>query len=98
MKRKMYVVAGPTASGKSAFSLRLAKAVNGTIINADSLQVYEDVPILTARPTPEEQENVPHLLYGFLNAFGLKSKECLSKKTFFSWYRFHYSSIFLQNM
>ena len=65
----MYVVAGPTASGKSAFSLRLAKAVNGTIINADSLQVYEDVPILTARPTPEEQENVPHLLYGFLNAF-----------------------------
>lgn len=87
MKAKMFVIAGPTASGKSAFSLRLAKAVGGVVINADSLQVYEDVPILTARPTPAEQDGVPHELYGFLDAFQKSSvalwlekvKEVLSK-------------------
>ena len=87
MKAKMFVIAGPTASGKSAFSLRLAKAVGGVVINADSLQVYEDVPILTARPTPAEQDGVPHKLYGFLDAFQKSSvalwlekvKEVLSK-------------------
>lgn len=68
-RKKIYVVMGPTASGKSRFSLDLAHALGGEIINADSMQVYEDVPILTARPDPLEMEGVPHHLYGFLDAF-----------------------------
>jgi tRNA dimethylallyltransferase len=58
------LVAGPTASGKSALALDLAERLNGTIINADSMQVYADLRVLTARPTPEEEARVPHRLYG----------------------------------
>lgn len=57
-------IAGPTASGKSAYALRVAKAVGGEIINADALQVYADLRILSARPTPEEMEGIPHHLFG----------------------------------
>jgi len=60
------VVAGPTASGKSALAAGLAAAADGVVINADSMQVYRDVPTLTARPTPREERGVPHRLYGFL--------------------------------
>jgi len=62
------LIAGPTASGKSALALRVAETLNGTIVNADSMQVYRDLRILTARPTPEEERRVPHRLYGHVDA------------------------------
>jgi tRNA dimethylallyltransferase len=58
------IVAGPTASGKSALALDLAERLGGTIINADSMQVYRELRILTARPTPADEARVPHRLYG----------------------------------
>ncbi|MBR0659949.1 tRNA (adenosine(37)-N6)-dimethylallyltransferase MiaA [Neoroseomonas oryzicola] len=58
------LVAGPTASGKSALALAIAERVGGTVINADSMQVYRELRIITARPTPEEEARVPHRLYG----------------------------------
>lgn len=58
------IVAGPTASGKSALALMLAQRLRGTIINADSMQVYRDLRVLTARPTADEEALVPHQLYG----------------------------------
>jgi tRNA dimethylallyltransferase len=62
------LIAGPTASGKSALALRLAERIGGTIVNADSMQVYRDLRIITARPTPEEERRVPHRLYGHVDA------------------------------
>lgn len=61
------LIAGPTASGKSALALALAERHRGTVINADSMQVYRELRILTARPTPEEEARVPHALYGFVS-------------------------------
>lgn len=61
------VLAGPTASGKSALGIAIAEKVNGTIINADSMQVYRDLRVLTARPTDDEMRQVPHRLYGVLD-------------------------------
>jgi tRNA dimethylallyltransferase len=58
------LVAGPTASGKSALALALAERLCGTIVNADSMQVYRELRVLTARPTPQEEARVPHALYG----------------------------------
>ena len=58
------IIAGPTASGKSALALFLAEQFGGVIINADSMQIYRELRILTARPTPEDHARVPHLLYG----------------------------------
>ena len=57
-------IAGPTASGKSAWALEIAKSVGGEIINADALQVYADLQILSARPTAAEMDGVPHHLFG----------------------------------
>src|ERR1041385_5323470 len=62
------LIAGPTASGKSALALALAEAIGGTIVNADSMQVYRDLRIITARPTPDEEARVPHRLYGHVDA------------------------------
>ncbi len=62
------LIAGPTASGKSALALRLAVRLGATVVNADSMQVYRDLRIITARPTPEEEERVPHRLYGHVDA------------------------------
>ncbi|GIX10462.1 MAG: tRNA dimethylallyltransferase [Elioraea sp.] len=62
------IVAGPTASGKSALALALAERVGGTVINADSMQVYRELRILTARPTPQDEARVPHRLYGVRSA------------------------------
>ncbi len=62
------LIAGPTASGKSALALRLAEKAGGVIINTDSMQVYRDLRIVTARPTPEEEARVPHRLYGHRDA------------------------------
>jgi tRNA dimethylallyltransferase len=64
----LIVVAGPTASGKSALALHLAEAARGMIINADSMQLYRDLPVLTARPTPQDEARAPHRLYGILDA------------------------------
>jgi tRNA dimethylallyltransferase len=61
---KIILIAGPTASGKSA----LAEKRGGIVINADSMQVYHDLRIITARPTPAEEQRVPHLLYGHVDA------------------------------
>jgi tRNA dimethylallyltransferase len=62
------LIAGPTASGKSALALELAKTHGGFIINADSMQVYRDLRIITARPSPDEEKRVPHRLYGHVDA------------------------------
>ncbi|MEA2900013.1 MAG: tRNA dimethylallyltransferase [Bradyrhizobium sp.] len=62
------LIAGPTASGKSALALALAEATGGVIINADSMQVYRDLRIITARPAPQEEAVVPHRLYGHVDA------------------------------
>jgi tRNA dimethylallyltransferase len=62
------LIAGPTASGKSALALALAERFIGTIINADSMQVYRDLRIITARPSKEEETRVPHRLYGHVDA------------------------------
>ena len=62
------LIAGPTASGKSALALALAERIGGTIVNADSMQVYADLRIITARPTPAEEARVPHRLYGQVDA------------------------------
>src|ERR1700684_3305434 len=62
------LIAGPTASGKSALALALAEKLGGTIINADSMQVYRDLRIITARPTRDEEQRVPHRLYGHVDA------------------------------
>jgi tRNA dimethylallyltransferase len=59
------LIAGPTASGKSALALALAERTGGTIVNADSAQVYRDLAIVTARPTPVEEARIPHRLYGY---------------------------------
>jgi tRNA dimethylallyltransferase len=65
---KAVLIAGPTASGKSALALELARKAGGLIINADSMQVYRDLRIITARPTPEEEALIPHRLYGDVDA------------------------------
>jgi tRNA dimethylallyltransferase len=65
---KAVLIAGPTASGKSALALSLARSTGGIIINADSMQVYRDLRIITARPTLEEEADVPHRLYGHVDA------------------------------
>jgi tRNA dimethylallyltransferase len=62
------LIAGPTASGKSALALRLAEKLGGTIVNADSMQVYGDLRVITARPTVEEEAQAPHRLYGHVDA------------------------------
>ncbi len=62
--RHALIVAGPTCSGKSALALALAQRLGGTIVNADSMQVYRELRIVTARPTPSEEALIPHALYG----------------------------------
>jgi tRNA dimethylallyltransferase len=62
------LIAGPTASGKSALGIKLARALDGVVINADSMQVYRDLRVITARPTPGEEAEAPHRLYGHVDA------------------------------
>jgi tRNA dimethylallyltransferase len=62
------LIAGPTASGKSGLALRLAEHLGGVVINADSMQVYRELRVLTARPSAEDEARVPHALYGFVGA------------------------------
>ena len=65
---KVILIAGPTASGKSALALELAASLGGAIVNADSMQVYRDLRIITARPSPAEEAQAPHRLYGHVDA------------------------------
>jgi tRNA dimethylallyltransferase len=65
---KAVLIAGPTASGKSALALELAQKTGGVVINTDTMQVYRDLRVLTARPTPKEESAVPHRLYGYVDA------------------------------
>ena len=67
LSSKIILISGPTASGKSNFAIELAKKVKGEIINADSMQVYKELKILTARPNPKDYQIIKHHLYGFLN-------------------------------
>ena len=62
------LITGPTASGKSALALKLARERNGVVVNADSMQVYDTLRVLTARPSEAEMEGIPHLLYGHVPA------------------------------
>ena len=64
-KSKIILLSGPTASGKSSFGIKLAKKINGEIINADSMQVYKQIKILSARPSLKNYQKVRHHLYGF---------------------------------
>ncbi|MFC3070808.1 tRNA (adenosine(37)-N6)-dimethylallyltransferase MiaA [Phenylobacterium soli] len=68
MEPRIWLIAGPTASGKSALALRLAKATGAQIVNADSMQLYRDLHVLTARPSPEEEAEAPHRLFGTVDA------------------------------
>src|SRR5262245_28342512 len=68
MRMDAVLIAGPTASGKSAAALALAERFGGAIINADSMQVYAELRVLTARPSAEDERRVPHLLYGHVCA------------------------------
>lgn len=63
------IIVGATASGKTSFSLKVANEISAEIINADSLQVYKDLQILSARPSIQEQNNIPHYLYGYMDAY-----------------------------
>jgi len=65
LKSKIILISGPTASGKSKFALKIAKKLNGEIINADSMQVYKELKILTARPSKIDLKKIEHHLYGF---------------------------------
>ena len=67
LKSKIILISGPTASGKSNFAIKLAKKINGEIINADSMQVYKELKILSARPDPKDYQKITHHLYGFHN-------------------------------
>ena len=64
-KSKIILISGPTASGKSNFAIKVAKKVDGEIINADSMQVYKELRVLTARPLKKDYQKIPHHLYGF---------------------------------
>src|SRR5262245_5586526 len=66
--QRAVLIAGPTASGKSALALAVAEKIGGIVINADSMQVYRDLKIITARPPPEEEARAPHRLYGHVDA------------------------------
>ena len=65
LKSKIILIYGPTASGKSVFSVKLARKINGEIINADSMQVYKELKILSARPFQKDYQKIKHHLYGF---------------------------------
>ncbi len=64
---KIILISGPTASGKSSFAVKIAKKINGEIINADSMQVYKKLKILTARPSNKHKQNIKHHLYGVID-------------------------------
>ncbi|MFK3888561.1 tRNA (adenosine(37)-N6)-dimethylallyltransferase MiaA [Sphingomonas sp. NPDC079357] len=66
-KPRLALIAGPTASGKSALAIELAEEIGGTVINADASQVYRDLRVLSARPSPADEARVPHRLFGYVD-------------------------------
>ena len=94
MPKKIILLAGPTASGKSKLAIQLAKKIKGEIINADSMQVYKEFSILSSRPNNQELKKVKHHLYGIisvkeyfsagdcLNKLKLKLKQVLKRKKY----------------
>ncbi|SCA55647.1 tRNA dimethylallyltransferase [Candidatus Terasakiella magnetica] len=83
-KNKVVVIGGPTASGKSATALDVAQEFNGVIINADSMQIYKGLPVVTACPTPEDEARIPHRLYQVMDpaetcSAGLWEKMCIEE-------------------
>ena len=68
MEPRIWLIAGPTASGKSALALRLAQEIGAEIVNGDALQLYADLRLLTARPSVEEEAQAPHHLFGTVDA------------------------------
>jgi tRNA dimethylallyltransferase len=68
MEPRIWLIAGPTASGKSSLALRLAEAADAEIVNADSMQLYRDLRVLTARPSPEDEQRAPHHMFGIVDA------------------------------
>ena len=77
LKSKIILVYGPTASGKSDFAIKLAKKIKGEIVNADSMQVYKELKILSARPILKNYKNIKHHLYGFQSVKKLFSGDWL---------------------
>ena len=71
LKSKIILIYGPTASGKSNFAIKLAKKIKGEIINADSMQVYKELKILSARPLLKDYKNIKHHLYFLFFSFEL---------------------------
>ena len=67
MSKKIILLAGTTASGKSKLAINLAKKINGEIINADSMQIYKEFTILSSRPSKKETKQVKHYLYGLIS-------------------------------
>ena len=67
LKSKIILIYGPTASGKSNFAIKLAKRIEGEIINADSMQIYRELKILSARPLRKDSQKIKHHLYGFIS-------------------------------
>ena len=83
-KIPVLAVVGPTASGKTSLGVMLAKAYHGEVVSADSMQIYQGLDIATAKPTPEEQEGVPHHLIGCVPvnaAFSVADYLALAKPT-----------------
>ena len=67
-EKDLIIIAGPTCVGKSLIAMELAKKIDGVLINADSVQVYEDLKLLSARPSEEDMRQIPHFLYGYVKA------------------------------
>ncbi len=67
--KNIIIITGATGSGKSSFALKLAQKINGVIINADSMQIYKQIPIISAQPSEIEKTNIKHYLYGFVDIF-----------------------------
>ena len=85
LSSKIVLISGPTASGKSEFAIKLAKKINGEIINADSMQVYKELQILSARPKIKDYQGIKHHLYGFQSVkknFSVGDWLKLAKKNF----------------
>ena len=73
IKKKIYIIVGPTASGKSDFAVRVAQKNNGEVVNADSMQIYKDLQIITARPSIDDMKGIPHHLYGYFDSYQTNS-------------------------